>query len=61
MKRTMPDFEVGDPVRIKALHLAGSVRSIRFGGAHWDYYVTWWADGKRFDEWIRADEIEKIS
>lgn len=45
-------------VQILALKLPGTIyaRCDRGHGLH-EYRLVWWADGKRFDEWLYETEI----
>jgi hypothetical protein len=54
------DYQPGEQVKLLPLDLPATVALVRFaeGGAV-DYFVTWWADGKRCQEWLYASEIAK--
>lgn len=55
-------YSPGTTVKIKALGLEGVVRAVRTSGMYTDnadeYFVTWWADGSRREDWLFGDEIE---
>lgn len=53
------DFKPGDPVLIVPLAREAVVEMVRIGlGGLVDYFVTWWEEGKRMEEWLRRDEIQ---
>jgi hypothetical protein len=52
------DFEPGQTVTLVALDCPARVSLVRVDqGGLVDYFVTWWADGKRCQEWLSAAEI----
>ena len=51
-------YQPGQAIKIVALDLAGTVTMVRIDeGGTTDFYVVWWADGKRCAEWLRASEV----
>lgn len=59
-------FAIGDIVKIKALSLPGTViaachrgflADVKYKDLN-DYRIIYWADSKRFDEWLFEFELE---
>lgn len=54
-------YEIGQPVRVKPLGLDGVVlqRCDRGAGQH-DYQVVWWAESKRYTDWLLPHELGAV-
>jgi hypothetical protein len=51
-------YGINDNVRIKPLERPGVVRWLRFNGMEREYYVSWWDEGQRRQEWLSEGELE---
>jgi hypothetical protein len=59
MKTVEFNHDIGDLVRIKDYHdIKGRVIGLCARVYGLTYYVCWWQDGKRYDEWLHDWEIE---
>lgn len=54
-------FNIGDHVRIVDYpDIQGRITGLCIRAYGKTYYVCWWQDGKRFDEWLHEWEIEPV-
>ena len=52
------EYAPGQAVIITALERVATVVLVRIdGGRTVDYFVTWWDEGKRHQEWLQPQEL----
>lgn len=52
-----PVFQPGEIVYLRALGQCARVGLLRFDGHQVEFFVNWWAEGKRCGEWVYAAEL----
>ena len=52
-------FEIGQEVTIIALSRPGHVRAINISKEATTYWVHYWNNGERYQEWVYEEEIER--
>lgn len=52
-----PIFQPGEIVYLRALGHRARVGLLRFDGHQVEFFVNWWAEGKRCGEWVYAAEL----
>jgi hypothetical protein len=55
------DFDVRDPIQIKAAGLRGRIECLARDFKGSQYQISYWRDGQRIIAWVYGDEIELIT